>query len=472
MHVFVKGHELVEVAVGLACQIALEPGYDRIANIAAVTFGPRQLRQRQIPAVVVSNAHRIIQRIGVGPQHQPVKLLQDKVFLEPSNMTDLPQNRIDDGQFGTHQPCVIEIGNKRECAGTRVIDHLDQGARRKASCHQWPFGALRLGATMPRLTIMLATPVSPTTRAGNQVTADRWRGILEGLGHRVITPEQAKDETVDLLIAIHAWRSAEVITQMRQQHPRLPILVCLSGTDIYAFQASHPEVTHASMAAATALIGLHDLVGRAIPEAFRAKLRIIHQSAPVLVRKPNHPDAFDVCVIGHLRAEKDPFQTALASQQLQPESTIRITHVGQARDASWAARATAEMAAAPRYRWIGEVSRSETGELLATSRLMVLSSVMEGGANVLGEAIRAGVPVIASAIDGSIGLLGSDYAGYFPVGDTRALAQVLSRAEQDPSFLELLASQCAARAPLFDPERERAAWQQLLDDVMTVAPNG
>jgi putative glycosyltransferase (TIGR04348 family) len=322
---------------------------------------------------------------------------------------------------------------------------------------------------MPGLTIMLATPSSAASRSGNQVTANRWRGILENLGHRVIAPEQAAGETVDLLIAIHAWRSAGVISAMRQHHPALPVIVCLSGTDIYAFQASHPDVTHASMAAATALIGLHDLVDRAIPEAFRPKLRIIHQSAPVVARQTGRPDAFDVCVIGHLRAEKDPFRAALASRLLPGSSRIAITHVGAAHDASWAAQADVEMAAAPRYRWYGEVSGAATRDLLATSRLMVLSSVMEGGANVLGEAIRAGLPVIASDIDGSVGLLGPDYEGHYPVGDTAALAQLLSRAENDAPFLDLLTRQCAARAPLFAPERERLAWQRLLDDVMAAA---
>ena len=51
---------------------------------------------------------------------------------------------------------------------------------------------------------------------------------------------------------------------------------------------------------------------------------------------------------------------------------------------------------------------------------MVLSSVSEGGANVdFRGRRRAGVPVLASRMDGNVGLLGSDYPGYFPVGDTR-----------------------------------------------------
>jgi len=98
----------------------------------------------------------------------------------------------------------------------------------------------------------------------------------------------------------------------------------------------------------------------------------------------------------------------------------------------------------------------------ASTRLMVLSSKMEGGANVISEAVVAGVPVIASRIPGSVGLLGTDYPGYYPVGDASALARVLRRAEVDAGFLASLARACKARAPLFTPKREVAAWRRLL----------
>jgi glycosyltransferase involved in cell wall biosynthesis len=99
---------------------------------------------------------------------------------------------------------------------------------------------------------------------------------------------------------------------------------------------------------------------------------------------------------------------------------------------------------------------------MARARLMVLSSVMEGGANVLSEALVAGLPVLASAIPGSIGLLGADHPGYFPVGDTAALTALLARAETDANFLAALARHGATRAPLFTETRERAAWRTLL----------
>ncbi len=118
----------------------------------------------------------------------------------------------------------------------------------------------------------------------------------------------------------------------------------------------------------------------------------------------------------------------MAVAELPAASRIRVTHVGKAHDASWAKRAQAAMRSSPRYRWRGEVPHWKVRELYRRSRLMVLSSKMEGGANVISEAIIAGLPVIASAISGSIGLLGVDYPGYYPVGDTRALRTLLLRA--------------------------------------------
>ena len=315
------------------------------------------------------------------------------------------------------------------------------------------------------LTITLVTPARPAARSGNRVTADRWQCLLVSLGHRVNVVTAYDGAPGDVLIAINAWRSAEAVTRFAHDQPGKPIIVCLSGTDIYSYQASHPEATHSSMSAATALVGLHDLVARGIPERYHAKLRIIHQSAVPVARRPPSPDAFDVCVIGHLKEVKDPFRTAQAVRLLPPWIPIRITHVGGATEASWATHAVTEMSDNPRYRWLGEVPAAGVAELLATTRLMVLSSRSEGGANVLGEAIVAGVPVVVSAIEGSLGLLGEDYPGTYPVADTAALASVLVRAVDDPAFLADLTARCAARAHLFTPQRERDAWTALLKEV-------
>jgi glycosyltransferase involved in cell wall biosynthesis len=94
---------------------------------------------------------------------------------------------------------------------------------------------------------------------------------------------------------------------------------------------------------------------------------------------------------------------------------------------------------------------------------MVISSLSESAANMNSEAAVAGVPVLASRMDGNVGLLGNDYPGYFPVGDTRALARLLQKLESDPRFVMRLRQAVVRRAPLFQPAREIAAWRRLLD---------
>ena len=90
---------------------------------------------------------------------------------------------------------------------------------------------------------------------------------------------------------------------------------------------------------------------------------------------------------------------------------------------------------------------------------------MEGGANVVSEALAARVPVLSTAISGSIGLLGADYPGYFPVGDTAALAELLRRCEDSTSFLNRLKSHCVRCARRLSPEREQRAWQTLIQEL-------
>jgi glycosyltransferase involved in cell wall biosynthesis len=95
----------------------------------------------------------------------------------------------------------------------------------------------------------------------------------------------------------------------------------------------------------------------------------------------------------------------------------------------------------------------------------VLSSRLEGGANVIGESIVLGAPILASRIPGSIGILGADYPGLFETGNTRELAELMSRAETDEEFYRRLGSCCEKLRPLFDPRREERAWKALLDEV-------
>ncbi len=310
--------------------------------------------------------------------------------------------------------------------------------------------------------ICLVTPAPPRSLHGNRITALRWAGILKALGHRVEIREEYRGERCDLLVALHARRSFPAVARFRREHPDLPLVVALTGTDLYGDTPSDVQARQ-SLEMASRLIVLQPLGIAALPEHLRGRARAIVQSAARPPGKfPPRKDALEVCVLGHLRAVKDPFRTARAARLLPASSRIRVLHVGSALSREMKQEARKEMAANPRYRWLGELPRWKSLRLLARSRLHVLTSEMEGGANVLCEAIACTVPSLASRIPGSVGILGAEYPGYFKVGDTESLAALLCRAETDAGFLESLKRWCERLRPLVDPAREREEWRRLL----------
>ncbi len=314
--------------------------------------------------------------------------------------------------------------------------------------------------------IILITPAPPKSRAGNRATATRWANILKALGHSVEISVTYKNQNADMMLALHAWRSADAIQQFSEKFPQRPLIVAITGTDAYRFIHSHPEPTLQSIRLAHQLVGLHDLISNTLPEDQRYKMNVIHQSAePISTRNP-YKRYFHVSVLGHLRDEKDPLRPALAVRNLPASSRIKLHHYGKACSPEWAVKAQAEMQINERYHWHDEIAHYKIRQLYQRTNLLVLPSRMEGGANVISEAIVAGVPVIASNIEGSIGLLGQDYAGYYPVEDEQALADILHRVESDKTFYQLLEQACIARQNMFTPQSELNGWRKLLNKIV------
>ncbi len=121
--------------------------------------------------------------------------------------------------------------------------------------------------------ISLVTPAGKQSRAGNRTTAVRWARILGDLGHRVTVSEADDGRAADMMVAVHAWRSADSIRRFSDAHPERPLVVLLAGTDIYRFQHSHADETLGTMELADRLVCLHERVDRDIPARFAARLR-------------------------------------------------------------------------------------------------------------------------------------------------------------------------------------------------------
>jgi putative glycosyltransferase (TIGR04348 family) len=313
------------------------------------------------------------------------------------------------------------------------------------------------------MTIRIITPAGPEDRNGNSITALRWARILKRLGHRVAVEREYRGENCDILIALHARKSALSIRRFKRLYPDRPLIVALTGTDLYRDIRTSARARR-SLDVATRLVVLQSMGLKELSPRLRRKTRVIYQSASRVKGRAAQGNGFTVSVIGHLRAVKDPLRTALAARELNG-ANLRVIQAGRALDRDMERRARAEMARNPRYRWIGELPHWKARQLLARSHLLSLTSVMEGSANVLSEAIASSVPVVASKIPGLIGTLGENYPGYFRVGDTRGLARLLERVTSDKDFYRTLKARGARLKPLIDPKRERGAWKSLIAEL-------
>jgi putative glycosyltransferase (TIGR04348 family) len=315
------------------------------------------------------------------------------------------------------------------------------------------------------LRILIVTPAVVGSRSGNRVTAMRWARLLRQLGHRVDVSTDFERQRPDLLIALHARRSHSAIATWRQQRGDAPLVLALTGTDLY--KDIHTDTgAQASLEWADRFIILQEAGLQQLPQRYRRAVHIIVQSV-----KPPQGDfsplqrAFEVCVLGHLREVKDPFRTAEATHLLPATSKLLVSHAGGALDPGMSRRAQRETEQNPHYRWLGELPRWRAIRLLARARALILTSIMEGGANVVSEAIACGIPVISSRISGSIGLLGADYPGYFEVGDTQGLAEQLARLETDSAHHQDLQRRVVQRAHMVDPATERQSLHELIETI-------
>lgn len=308
------------------------------------------------------------------------------------------------------------------------------------------------------------------------MTGERWQRRLTELDHQVeILPVVEGRESdleirsgVDLVIALHARRSAHAVECSVAGNTSRPTIVALTGTDLYD---DLPDNTNAlrSVESATRLVvlqdhGLQQLAS--ISPALAAKASVVHQSVEPtgLVRTPN-PEHFTVVVLAHLRAVKDPLLSAKAAQLMADTSQLRVLHAGSAHSQHWRELAETETRDNPRYQWLGGVEQLEARRLLANADVLACTSKLEGGANVVSEAIALGVGVVGTNIGGNRGLLGDDHPTLVKTGDHEALARVFTRLESEPAEREALAQRSRQRKWMTDPSHERSQWQTLLDEL-------
>lgn len=305
-----------------------------------------------------------------------------------------------------------------------------------------------------------ATPLN--IRNGNAVTSERWRNFFRELGHRVSSSREPGNGYCDILVAFNASKNRQAIQEASKIGNAGRIVICLTGTDLYVDLKKDPAVLDV-LHLADRLVVLQPMALRELPPSLQRKTVVIHQSALrpgfQVSKDPGH---FDVCVIAHLREVKDPLRAAKAARLLPARSRIRVSLIGAALSDELADEARREEEENPRFHWLGELDGDNTAINLLRSRLMVISSLHEGGANVISEAVVSGIPVIGSDIPCTRGLLGDDYPGLFPARDSAKLAELLFRAETDTAYYDMLAARCSREAHKFAPSREKEQLKLLL----------
>jgi len=311
--------------------------------------------------------------------------------------------------------------------------------------------------------IGIATPASASANNGNWQTAERWARHLRAIADVSIF-EQWSGQPLHVLIALHARKSAASIEAFRRAQPQGRIVLVMTGTDLYRDLPAEPAALR-SLVLVDDIVVLQDLALRVLPPSAVHKARVIVQSCdipPIDRRAPRRGGATRFIAMGHIRDVKDPLTLARAAGRLR-DAPIEVEHLGAFLDLDLSAQLRRLAQDCLGYRLAGGVPHEQALARLLAADALVHPSKMEGGANVIIEAVCAGIPVLASAIDGNVGLLGSDYQGYFPVGDDEQLAALMRRFASDRAFGVRLRGQLDALRGRFAPEREAAAVRALVE---------
>lgn len=273
----------------------------------------------------------------------------------------------------------------------------------------------------------------------------------------------------DLMIALHARRSAVSVRAWREQRGSAPLAVVLTGTDLYRDIATDADAQR-SLQLADALVVLNGRGAQRLPAALQPRAQVVLQSCTARRVLPKPSRHLRALMVGHLRDEKDPRTYWRAAERLAGRGDLRFDHIGGVLDAGLGEEAARVAARQPRFRWLGPLPHETARRHIQAAHVLVHASRMEGGAHVVIEALRSGTPVIASRIDGNLGLLGDDWPATFEVGDDAALATLIERVRDEPAMLADLQRRAAELAPRFAPEAERESLMRIVRGLIDAQP--
>lgn len=311
--------------------------------------------------------------------------------------------------------------------------------------------------------VCVASPYPLTDLKGNSVTTSRIVNLLRGAGIEARGSYLFDGEPAEVLISLHAVKGVEGVRDFREKMPEGKVVVLLTGTDLYQSLPGGSETGLQNLAEADRIVVVQSAAIARLPEEIRHKVVVIPASLdPISIKASPVVPPFAISVVGHPRPVKRPFLTIEAVARHPEWEEVEVWQIGEALDEESERSALSWAQRDPRYRWFGGLPRDEALELCARSALTVNSSILEGGANAVLEAMMMGVPVLASRIEGNEGILGPDYPGYFEEGELDLVLEAIIDKRVDLADWVRLADQ---RLSSFSMESETACWLELLTNL-------
>lgn len=310
---------------------------------------------------------------------------------------------------------------------------------------------------------ILASSAYPlSSPKGNSITAKRIASLLSSAGHTAEAINTDMPPEADVMIALHATKTLAASRRFKTQCPNGKLIIYLTGTDLYKDQpTNNPEFYEALNLADTLVISQPASLD-SIPNCYKEKTHLV--PASVMLPPEKHvssPPSSSIALVGHLRPVKNPFLMNQALDQLT-DLDVHAYTLGAALEPNMITEVNLWQQKDHRFQWLDDVEHAEALSWMRQVDFTLNTSHSEGGSNAVTESIVLGTPVLASRIEGNVGLLGRDYLGYFEPGNSSELAKLINKALTDQNFSEQLTQQIKELQPRFATQKETEGWLSII----------
>ena len=294
-------------------------------------------------------------------------------------------------------------------------------------------------------------------------------------------PAYAREWKIDAAIAYFGLPSGPVGWMLKRTR-QVPYVIYMQGGDVPGFIYPGLGFYHALTGGllrylwrdAYTVAGLcRDLCERARRHSPRQDFRIMHPGADVrgIAAKTDYAprEAVELLFVGRLVRQKglDILFEALAT--IDPALKWHLTLVGDGPERAALLEQAQRLGLADRIALRGWVKKEQLAAIYRGGDVFVLPSRDEGFANVLLEAMAAGLPIMGTYVSGTDDAVVDGATGYIvQPGDMPALATALAKLLSDAGLRERMGRAARARAEAqFDWQMLAEQWVSLLNEAIT-----